>query len=158
MTLTLTRNKFKIEKCGLNVSKSWRLCAHRDDIHARPNPCRSRDMFNFETELVIKRFNLTLWHLKTRKQSNEVFAVHQVKIGSNLATVNITLLPHSLHCKVLALISTHIVIVGYGSYRSSKGELWVFFFLSVFFCIFHVYILSFSVSQCAVLKLSMKVG
>ena len=143
-------------------SKSWRLCAHRDDIHARPNPCRSRDMFNFETELVIKHINLTLWHLKnkdfTHKQSNQGLAVCKVQIGSNLATANITLLPHSLHCKVVALIGTYIVIVGYGSNRSSKGELWVFFFLSVFFCIFHVYILSFSVSQCAVLKLSMKVG
>ena len=39
MTLTLTRNKFKIEKSRVNVGQKWKsrgLCAHRDDIHARP--------------------------------------------------------------------------------------------------------------------------
>ena len=80
------------------------------------------DILNFETDFSFHKYQF--WHLEK------------------------TL--HSLHCKVIAWISTYIVIVGYGSYRSSKGELWVFFFLSVFFCIFHI--LSFSVFQCGFFK------
>ena len=72
------------------------------------------------------------WYLKTKflLTSNQIKFSLFVKskfllslFGPNLATANITLLPHSLHCKEVALIGTYIVIVGYGSYRSSKGEL-----------------------------------
>ena len=109
------------------------------------SPCRSWDILNFEKDFSSLILILALEETKILLTCNQVqlllFLLGQIL---QLSTLHSPLI-HSLHCKVVASIGTYIVIVGYGSYRSSKGELWVFFFLSVFFCILHI--LSFSFCQ-----------
>ena len=113
------------------------------------NPCWSWDILNFKTDFSFQTYQF--WHLNV-EEAKILLTCNQVHLLLLLLLGQIcqhctppSSIIHSLHCKVVAWIGTYIVIIGYGSYRSSKGELWVFFFLSVFF--FILYILSFSICQ-----------
>ena len=96
------------------------------------NPCWSWDILNFKTDFSFQTYQF--WHLNV-EEAKILLTCNQVHLLLLLLLGQIcqhctppSSIIHSLHCKVVAWIGTYIVIVGYGSNRSSEGELWVFFF------------------------------